>query len=334
MTAAAFTAEQWADRLARPTKDRAYQLTRTGAVVAFEYLPWKKLSAAATSLDQIERDLARGCMAFPDMEPGDWTAGDIITVLNLFPERSRHRAISHWRGFLGWYADWHDMPELHRQVRLLPRMPKKQIPVYDLFEPAEQEALLRGTARSRLPERDLLALLVVMLGPRKGELEKLRLEHFNHASRVVVFHGKGNKERIVPYDDELHVALLDFLATPIARQDRIPIESDHLFFPSGASETHLLWTDPTRPMSKTALHRWWGRQVENAGIRYRKLHMNRHTTATELVEADVNAFDVKEWLGHERTDTTEVYVHNARRRLRGASDKLAAFRSKRGDSAE
>lgn len=334
----AFTPREWADRLDRPTKDRRYQSTRTGAVVAFEYLPWKKLSAAARTLDQLERDLARGCMAFPEMDASGWTAGDIITVLNLFPEGSRHRALAHWRGFLGWVADWKDVPELHRQLRLLPKLPSKPVPIYDLFEPIEQEALLRAADESPLPERDRLALHVVMLGPRKGELQRLRLSHFNHASRVVLFHGKGEKERIVPYDDELHMALLDFLATAIERvrpklETRSPLPSDFLFFPHGTRGETLLWTDPARAKSNTSMHRWWGEQVARAGIRYRHLHMNRHTAATELVEADVNAFDVQDWLGHANVNTTQVYVHNARRRLRGASDKLRAFRSNREDSA-
>ena len=143
-----FTAPEWADRLARPTKDRRYQSTRTGAVVAFEYLPWKRLSAAARTLDQLERDLARGCMALPKLSADSWTAGDVITVLNLFPERSRRRALAHWRGFLGWVADWRDVPEIHRQLRLLPKLPQPALPIYDLFEPFEQEALWRLTAKS------------------------------------------------------------------------------------------------------------------------------------------------------------------------------------------
>jgi site-specific recombinase XerD len=336
VTAVAFTAQEWADRLARPIKDRRYQSTRTGQAVAFGYLPWKRLSAAAATLDQYERDLARGCIAFPDHQPGDWTAGDIVTVLNLFPEGSRKRALAAWRDFLTWAADWNDQPELHRQLRMLPRLKQGPTPVYEIFEPYEQERLLANLG-DVLPKRELLALLVVMLGPRKGELQELKLEHFNHGARVVLFHGKGNKERIVPFGDELYLALLDFLEEPVPRvrmrdrkgsfvADRAPLPNDYLFFPYGTRGDTLLWTDPSRAMSKTAMHRWWGRAVERAGIKYRHLHMNRHTTGTELVEAGADAFTVMDWLGHARVDTTQVYVHNSRQRLRGASDKLTAHR--------
>lgn len=332
-----FTAREWADRLARPIKDRTYQSTRTGEAVAFNYLPWKRLTAAAKTLDQYERDLARGCMAFPDMEVGDWTASDIITVLNLFPAGSRKRALAAWRDFLGWAADWNDLPHLHRQLRLLPKIKQNSTQVYEVFDAVEQEALLRASATDHLPKRELLAMYVVMLGARKGELRALRLEHFNHGSRVVTFHGKGDKHRIVPFDDDLFIALVDFLETPIPAvrqkdrrghyvEDRLPRPSDYLFFPWGSKGDRLLWTDPTRAMSDTAMHGWWGRVVARSGIKYRRLHMNRHTAGTNLVEAGVDAFTVQDWMGHASVNTTQVYVHNARQRLRGASDKLAAYR--------
>jgi integrase/recombinase XerC len=219
---------------------------------------------------------------------------------------------------------------------MLPRLKQGPTPVYEIFEPYEQERLLANLG-DVLPKRELLALLVVMLGPRKGELQELKLEHFNHGARVVLFHGKGNKERIVPFGDELYLALLDFLEEPVPRvrmrdrkgsfvADRAPLPNDYLFFPYGTRGDTLLWTDPSRAMSKTAMHRWWGRAVERAGIKYRHLHMNRHTTGTELVEAGADAFTVMDWLGHARVDTTQVYVHNSRQRLRGASDKLTAHR--------
>ena len=50
-----------------------------------------------------------------------------------------------------------------------------------------------------------------------------------------------------------------------------------------------------------------------AGIRKRVTpHSLRHTFASYKAERGVSAFQLKEWLGHRKLDTTQIYVHMAR----------------------
>lgn len=339
-----YTAAEWTDRLARPLKDRRYQSTRTGVVVAQEYLPWKRLSAAPSTLDQYERDLARGCNAFPDRGITDWSPADLIQVLNLFPTASQYRAKAAWKDLFKWAVDWGHVEHQLNPARLLPKIAQKSGRVYDIFGDAERQRILHAQDDSLLPERNRLGALIFQeLGVRREEARLLQPPAFDLTARCVVVLGKGNKERVVPFGDEFFVALMEYLHTPIPRVrtpegliERPPESSDYVFFPNGASraadsdETHLLWTDPTKPMSKTALHRWWQRSVERSGVKYRSLHMNRHTIGTDMAEADINAFAIQDYLGHASVSTTEIYVHNARRRMQGAIKQLSDYRTKRG----
>jgi site-specific recombinase XerD len=50
-----------------------------------------------------------------------------------------------------------------------------------------------------------------------------------------------------------------------------------------------------------------------AGIKKRITpHSLRHTFASYKAERGVSAFQLKEWLGHRKLDTTQIYVHMAR----------------------
>jgi site-specific recombinase XerD len=41
-------------------------------------------------------------------------------------------------------------------------------------------------------------------------------------------------------------------------------------------------------------------------------HSLRHTFATEKAKKGVSPYELQEWLGHARLDTTQVYVHLAK----------------------
>jgi site-specific recombinase XerD len=323
-------------------KDRSYEATELGPKVV-EYLAWKRLGRAAErTLDQYERDLSRLAIECADKTVEQVDVAELMLVLQQFPAPSWRRVRAAWNGFFRWSVRFGLRPT--NPMERLPELRPEPRRVYDIFTPGERAKLVRAQADSLLPERDRLgALLFQELGVRKEEARLLRVESFDLVLRVVVVLGKGDKERTVPFEEIVWTALMEFFHTPIphvrvrdgrgwAYEDREPRAGDYIFFPSGSTGAYrdrapaLLWTDPTVPMSKTAMHGWWQRSIERAGVRYRSLHMNRHTVGTELVEAEVDAFTVRDWLGHADTRTTEVYVHNARRRLRKAADRLSAAR--------
>lgn len=316
--------------------------TLIGPIVV-AYLNWKRLGRAAPrTIDQYERDLAKLCVELSTLGVADVGIAELMLVLQKFPPGSWKRVRSAWSGFFHWTIRFGYRTT--NPMDMLPDLRPEPQKVYDLFSPTEKALLLKAQDESLLPERDRAGSLIFQeLGVRKNEARLLRVDSFDLVARTVVIHGKGRKERVVPFSDDLWRALMDFLHTPISKvrtsdrhgsflDDREPRSADYLFFPSGATGEHgnrayqLLWADPTQPMSATAMHGWWKRCILRADVRYRSLHMNRHTVGTELVDADIDAFSVRDWLGHADTRTTEVYVHNSRRRLQKAAKRLEQAR--------
>ena len=335
------TAAEWAAYHRDPTKNKDYQRnSRLGPPVR-DFLAWKRIGRTAEiTLDGYERNLARLCALHPNSDPGDVTPAQLLVYLESYPPGSWPRVRAALNGFFRYCVQW-DLC-VANPVDRIPSIKAASTKVYDIFQATEQAKLISAQDDSLLPERDRLGVLIFQLGVRKSEARRLQPRHFDVTSRVVFVLGKGGKERIVPFDEELWLALLEFMNAPIPKvkqtdargkrfvDARLPRDHDFIFFPNGATgrdgEKRLLWTDPTRPMSSTAMHGWWKTCVERADVPYRSMHMARHTTATNLVDADVDAFSVADWLGHADTRTTEVYVHNSRQRLQRASERLTAFR--------
>jgi site-specific recombinase XerD len=64
------------------------------------------------------------------------------------------------------------------------------------------------------------------------------------------------------------------------------------------------------PVSNATFERWWKRQVDASGVRYRNPHMARHTFVTRMREHGVDLEDLKWMLGHESYSTTaDTYSH-------------------------
>lgn len=317
-------------------KDRSYLATRLGADVQ-KYLAWKRLGRTRPrTLDQYERDLARLALAIPDTPVEHVAVTDLMLLLDLIPEGSWARFRAAWNGFFRWAQRFERRPD--NPCDQLPALKRRRnSPVYPIFNLPEQQALLNGCADSLLPTVDYARVLTMIeTGARKGEARELRLEHFDLRERIVLLHGKGDKERIVPIRSELVAALDLLLIEEVPTLDR-PLElTDHLWFPWHVSrlsngERRLNRVYPQREWSERGFHEWWQRRVTDAGIKYRKPHMTRHTFATDLLDADANLYDVKDLLGHDSTRTTEIYVHSSRKRLNRAADRLAAYRKEQQD---
>jgi integrase/recombinase XerC len=56
---------------------------------------------------------------------------------------------------------------------------------------------------------------------------------------------------------------------------------------------------------------------QQAGItKHISPHSLRHTFASYKAQSGVSPFQLKEWLGHARLDTTSIYVHMAKQNAR------------------
>lgn len=175
---------------------------------------------------------------------------------------------------------------------------------------AEQGALLEQlNPRYQSPHRNLVMLrLMLATGLRAGEVVALRREHLDlDTCRLVVREGKGAKDRVLWFSDEVRGALTEWL-------ERRP-ESPYLF--------------PTRQGGQLQT-RYLRELVSRLAVRAKiaeaekvSPHTLRHTFATDLYRETHDLRLVQAALGHSSVQTTEVYTHlvngeveNALRRLR------------------
>lgn len=321
-------------------QDRSYQAeTRLGGSVE-KYLAWKRLSAKPRTLVIYEGYLARLCidLAYIDPDVSEVTSEMLLEALQIYPQGSLRLVRTTYSDFFKWACRWG-----HRDrnpVDLLPPIPEPPMRVYDVFTATERAQIVKATDAMPLPwVQRLRALCFVDLGIRKDEARGLQPANFDPVAKVVVVTGKGEKERIIPFGDELWRAFLNYRNRPVPnvrmrdrngayREARPPLDDDYLFFPLGyVKATNVVtWADPFRPLAPRSMHSWWETVFKHAGARYRSMHMARHTVGTDLASAEADAFTIRDWLGHADVSTTQVYVHNSRSRLNRSRGRLDEYR--------
>lgn len=166
----------------------------------------------------------------------------------------------------------------------------------------EVEALLGAADRTTWTGRrdHALLLLAVQTGLRVSELIGLRcadvyLGTGAHAS----CRGKGRKERITPLTRTTVAVLRVWLAER-----------------AGAAADPLFPTATGTPLSRDAVEHRLAKYAAAAGavcpsLRTKRIspHVLRHTAAMRLLQAGVDTSVIALWLGHERLDTTQIYLH-------------------------
>ncbi|ERS58924.1 MULTISPECIES: site-specific tyrosine recombinase XerD [Corynebacterium] len=143
------------------------------------------------------------------------------------------------------------------------------------------------------------ALLEVLYGTgaRISEVISLNVDDVATADDVLVLHGKGDKERLVPLGSHARQAIDAYLvrARPVLGKGK----TTALFLNTrgGALSRQSAWS-----IIKTAAQR---SQLDKS-ISPHKL---RHSFATHLLEGGADVRTVQELLGHSSVTTTQIYTH-------------------------
>lgn len=166
----------------------------------------------------------------------------------------------------------------------------------------EVEALLADPDRSlRAGRRDhALLLLALQTGLRVSELTGLRCRDVVLGTGAHVRSlGKGRKDRCTP----LTALTVAVLSTWMQERDGQP--DDHLFPGRGNGR-----------LSSDAVQRMIAKHAGAAASRCPTFqsktvapHVLRHTAAMSLLAAGVDQTVIALWLGHERVETTDIYIH-------------------------
>ena len=193
--------------------------------------------------------------------------------------------------------------------------PKKgtSLPKYlSLEEAVRLLETIRNDKESKTVIRDFaIVTLFLNTGMRLSELVGLNLESFDSEISKVRVIGKGNKERIIYLNDAARNATIEYLRTRL--DPKYIITSDKSFFLSRRQ---------TRISAKTI--QWMvGKYIDMAGLGGRGLsvHKLRHTAATLMYQSGrVDIRVLKDILGHEQLNTTQIYTHLVDRNMEAAMD--------------
>ena len=133
-------------------------------------------------------------------------------------------------------------------------------------------------------------------GIRLSELTGLDVRDVDTSGRVLKVTGKRNKQRIVPFGDELQ-ALLDEYSD--ARK-AAGIDGEGALFVDGKGK---------RLANARVRRIVQGYLGQVTTLKKRSPHVLRHTFATSMLNHHADLETLKELLGHESISTTEIYTH-------------------------
>ncbi|MBO4965207.1 MAG: tyrosine recombinase XerD [Muribaculaceae bacterium] len=177
----------------------------------------------------------------------------------------------------------------------------------DVLDVSEIDAIIDSIDynKAEAPRNRAIIETLYGSGVRVSELVSLRLSRIDFDNAFMLVEGKGAKERLVPLSPVAIQAIYEYLPW-----------RDGLNIKRGAEDT-LYLNRRGAPLTRTMIFYIVRDLAALAGIKKTvSPHTLRHSFATHLLEGGANLRAIQEMLGHESIETTGIYVHLDRSRLR------------------
>ncbi len=162
----------------------------------------------------------------------------------------------------------------------------------------------QGTGHAAMRDRALLETMYAC-GLRASEAIALELGELDLRAGVLVAHGKGSKERIVPVGSRARATLAAYL------------DQARPAFVGVRDEPHVFVNQRGQALSRQGLYKIVQRHARSVGLdASMSPHTLRHTFATHLLAGGCDLRSLQEMLGHADIATTQIYTHLSGERLR------------------
>ncbi len=148
------------------------------------------------------------------------------------------------------------------------------------------------TTRTGCRDRAILELMYAT-GLRASELVSLRNKDIDLISGLVTVHGKGSRERIIPFGKSAAHWITRYRNTT----------------PSYGTRNSHLFTNRGKPLTRQLLWALLNQYGNAAGIPSISPHTLRHSLATHLLHNGAELKHVQALLGHSDISTTCIYTH-------------------------
>ena len=263
-------------------------------------------SLSSNSVEAYLRDFDKLASYFSDIQP---TPPENIDLKNLqafvkwiaemgISARSQARIISGIRSFYSYMIIEDILRDDPTELLELPRLGRKLPEVLSI----EEIDALKDAIDLSKPEGHRNKAIIETLyscGLRVSELVNLQLTNIYFDDGFMRVIGKGNKERLVPVNNEVEKEIKWYTNHVRNHMNIKPGHEDFVFLNRRGAQL-------TRVMIFTII-----KDLASA-IQLNKTvspHTFRHSFATHLVEGGANLRAVQEMLGHESISTTEIYTH-------------------------
>ena len=154
-----------------------------------------------------------------------------------------------------------------------------------------------------------ILILLYETGMRASELTLLDDSSVDFAQGEIRVTGKGNKQRAIPFGDELRTQLHEYIRQRDAMwQQRI--------------DTALILNDRGSRMTYVQLRKEVMTRLSAIGnLAKRSPHVLRHSFATAMLNNGADLESVQKLLGHSELSTTEIYTHTTFEQLKKVYSK-------------
>ena len=234
---------------------------------------------------------------------------DIKSFMTFFMEERGNRAAARSKkcSVLNTFFNY-----LTKKVRLLKENPAENIDfpkkakVLPKYLTLEQSIALLNSVDGEYKERDYCILtLFLNCGMRLSELVGINMNDIMENNMLRIF-GKGRKERIVYLNEACNHALQEYLKVR----------------PENAEDKNALFISKrNKRISKETVQFMVYKYIDKIGLGEQgySVHKLRHTAATLMYQhGNVDIRVLKDVLGHEHLDTTEIYTHLSSKQVQNA----------------
>jgi integrase/recombinase XerC len=271
-----------------------------------KYLEAERNYSSAT-IESYAKDLSMFQEFLEEQNPkASWTAVEAEDVrewvIYLMDERkmsasSVNRRLSAMRSFYK-YLRRVGRVSINPMEKVVAPKKKRSLPYY--VRESEMDRLLELTAEDRSFKgiRDRLVLMMFYeTGIRRAELLGMTDASVDLMAKQIKVTGKRNKQRIVPFGEELEREINAYRA---AREETL----GQCAFPA------LFVTEEGTAMNETQVSKIVKENLSKVTtIKKRSPHVLRHSFATAMLNNKADLTSIQKLLGHESVATTEIYTH-------------------------
>lgn len=212
----------------------------------------------------------------------DATTEDLEKFLDVggLSPQSRYTYTSYFAAFYGWCVRERLIRKDPTEAMVRPKLPRR-VP-----RPIAQDELAYAVSEAD-PRMRCFLLLAAFAGARCMEIAGLRVEDIHRHQNVLLLHGKGDRERLVPLHPDVHRALIGF----------------------GLPRAGFVFRKLNgNPLTPSTISRYVGKYLRSLEIDA-TCHQGRHSYATRIYQLSNGDLRMtQDLLGHASPSSTAIYA--------------------------